>query len=126
MRLSVAAGDVELAGRLLEGTNELRLERYRLSLRSARAVLAEANGDSPHALVMYEDAAAAWDRWGHSLERAHALFGAGRCLARLGRSAEAGDRFEAAAAVFALLGAEPALAEVRSAMSQGALNPGPT
>ena len=74
---------------------------------------------------MYEDAAAAWARWGHVLEGAHALFGAGRCLAGLGRLEEARARFEAAAVAFARLGAEPALAEVRSAMGQDPLNPEP-
>jgi tetratricopeptide (TPR) repeat protein len=126
VRLSVAAGDLELAERALEGTDTLGLERYRLALLSARAALTEARQQPEGALAMYEDAAGAWARWGHVLEGAHALFGAGRCLAGLGRLEEARKRFEAAAAAFARLGAEPALAEVWSAMGQDALNPGPT
>jgi len=126
VRLSVAAGDLELAERALEGTDGLRLERYRLSLLSARAALTEALQERGEALAMYEEAAVAWARWGHVLEGAHALFGAGRCLAGLGRLEEARARFGAAAAAFARLGAEPALSEVRSAMAQDALNPGPT
>ena len=92
--------------------------------------IAGARGVAPPQLVIgseavYEDAAVRWERWGHALERAHALFGAGRCLAGLGRLQEARARFEAAAAAFARLGAEPALAEVRSAMGPDPLNPGP-
>ena len=125
VRLSVAAGDLDLAERALEGTDALALERYRLSLLSARAALTEGRGETKAALSRYEDAAVAWARWGHVLELAHALFGAGRCLDKLGRLGEARERFEAAAAAFSRLGAEPSLAEVRSAMGQDALNPGP-
>jgi class 3 adenylate cyclase/tetratricopeptide (TPR) repeat protein len=125
VRLSIGAGDLGLAERALEGTDALGLERYRLTLLSARAALTEARQEPAGALAMYEDAAAAWARWGHVLEGAYALFGAGRCLAGLGRLKEARARFEAAAAAFARLGAEPALAEVRSAMGQDPLNPGP-
>src|SRR5438552_1204170 len=125
VRLSVAAGDLDLAERALEGTDALALERYRLSLLSARAALTEGRGETKAALSRYEDAAVAWARWGHVLELAHALFGAGRCLDKLGRLGEARERFEAAAAAFSRLGAEPSLAEVRSAMGQDALNPRP-
>src|SRR5207253_1388059 len=91
------------------------------------SVLKQARPLEDPPLVMWAmiGAAAAWARWGHVLEGAYALFGAGRCLAGLGRLKEARARFEAAAAAFARLGAEPALAEVRSAMGPDPLNPGP-
>jgi class 3 adenylate cyclase/tetratricopeptide (TPR) repeat protein len=109
-RLACDAGDPDLALELIEGTGELRLERYRLSVSSARAVLDEAQGKVQQALHAYEEAAHAWARWGHAVEQAFALLGGGRCLIRLGRPEEARDRLEAARATFARLGAGPVLA----------------
>jgi class 3 adenylate cyclase/tetratricopeptide (TPR) repeat protein len=119
VRLAVAANDLGLAERLLDGVDEFRLERYRLAAMTARVVLAEARAEWEPALQGYEEAVELWARWGNALERAHALFGAGRCLVRLDRSQEAGERFEAAHQAFARLEAEPAIAEVRAAMKTG-------
>jgi tetratricopeptide (TPR) repeat protein len=111
-RLAVSAGDVDLAERILAGTEELLLPRYRLARTAAQAVIAEARGAVEEALGLYEQAGREWARWGNALERAHALFGAGRCLARLGRSEAARAALEEAAAGFEALGAGPILGEV--------------
>jgi class 3 adenylate cyclase/tetratricopeptide (TPR) repeat protein len=116
-RLAVAAGDPDLAVNLLEGVEDLPLERYRLAFMSAQAVLDEARGDLQAALETYDEAAGAWARWGHFVERAYALFGSGRCLIGLGRTEEARDRLGAARTMFARLGAEQTLAELEALLS---------
>ena len=111
-RLAVGAGDLALAERLLVGSDRLELERYRLSAFTASAVLAEARGDLDRALAGHQEAAERWDRWGNALERAHALFGAGRCLVALGRDAEGRQRLGEARGAFAALGAQPTIARI--------------
>jgi class 3 adenylate cyclase/tetratricopeptide (TPR) repeat protein len=113
-RLAVAAGDPDLAVKLLEGLEVLPLERYRLAFMSARAVVDEARGELQAALDTYDEAAGAWARWGHFVERAYALLGSGRCLIGLGRTEEARDRLEAARTMFAQLGAGQTLAELEA------------
>jgi class 3 adenylate cyclase/tetratricopeptide (TPR) repeat protein len=116
-RLAVAAGDVTLAEQAVEGTEQLLLERYRLARTAAQAVIAEARGDSEQALASYERVAPEWARWGNASELAHTMFGAGRCLSRLGRPEEARAALEEAAGGFAALGAEPILVEIRGYLS---------
>jgi tetratricopeptide (TPR) repeat protein len=113
-RLAVSAGDVDLADRLLEGTEVLILERYRLARTAAQAVIAEARGDSDAALASFEQAAREWARWGNALELAHASFGAGRCLAALGRLEEARPHLAVAEAGFTALAAEGHAEAVRT------------
>jgi hypothetical protein len=111
-RLAVDSGARDLAIELLEGMEDHRLERYRLALMSARAVVDEARGELQAALDGYDEAAGAWARWGHSVEKAYALLGSGRCLIGLGRTEEARDRLGAARTMFARLGAGQPLAEL--------------
>jgi class 3 adenylate cyclase/tetratricopeptide (TPR) repeat protein len=111
-RLAVNAGAPDLVVELLEGMEDHRLERYRLALMSARAVVDEARGELQTALDSYDEAAGAWARWGHAVERAYALLGSGRCLIVLGRPEEARDRLGAARRMFARLGAAQAVAEL--------------
>jgi tetratricopeptide (TPR) repeat protein len=111
-RLAVAAGADDLALEMLRGMEDHRVERYRLALMSARAVLDEARGELQVALDTYDEAAGAWARWGHAVERAYALLGSGRCLIGLGRPEEARDRLGAARRMFARLGAAQAVAEL--------------
>jgi hypothetical protein len=54
--------------------------------------VAEASGRLEEAAGLYAAAAAGWDAFGFVLERALALAGEARCLAALGRPAEAADR----------------------------------
>jgi tetratricopeptide (TPR) repeat protein len=116
-RLAVAAGDPVLAEELLDGTEELVLERYRLARAAAQASIAEAVGQFDAAMVSFQQVAEEWARWGNAPERAHALFGAGRCLIRLGRSEEARGRLEEAAGLFQQLGAAPTLAAIRALLA---------
>jgi tetratricopeptide (TPR) repeat protein len=83
--------------------------RRRHGALAARAVLADADGRLDAAAALYGQAAEQWTAYGHVPERGHALFGAGRCLADLGRPG-AHERLTEARAVFADLGAKPLLA----------------
>lgn len=100
-RTAAAAGARPLVERL---TAEQVYARHRLGAATARAVLAEADGDLEPAARLHEQAAAAWEAFGHLPEQGLALLGAGRCLRRLGRP-EAGARLRAALAVFERLDA---------------------
>jgi len=51
-------------------------------------------------------------------ERAHALWGQGRCLLEMGRSSEAAEPLREARACFANLGAEPAVAVVEELLER--------
>jgi hypothetical protein len=62
------------------------------------------------AALRYDEAAAAWTSYGHQLERAHALLGAGRCLLALGRP-EGQLRLREARTVVATLHAGALLSE---------------
>jgi len=113
VRVCVAVGRraaaEELAGRANDG-----VARNRHGLATARAVLAEAAGDLDEAAAGYERAAAGWAGYGHRLERALALLGAGRCLLALGLP-EGRARLEAAGELFAGLGAGTLRAEAEAA-----------
>ena len=113
VRLAVDGGDIALAEELLDRVDRLPLERYQLALLTARAALLESRGEHGNALDAYDEAARKWERWGHRLEWSHALFGAGRCLARLGLPGARG-KLDEAREIFARLGARPALAAVES------------
>jgi hypothetical protein len=71
------------------------------------------------AALRYDEAAACWAGYGHQLERAQALLGAGRCLLTLGRP-EGRLRLQDASAVLAALNAQPLLAEADAALSNTA------
>jgi hypothetical protein len=116
-RLAVDAGATDLAVELLGGMEDHRLERYRLALMSARAIVDEARGELRVALDTYGEAADAWARWGHFVEEAYALLGSGRCLIGLGRTEEARDRLGAARTMFAHLGAGQPLAVLDELLS---------
>lgn len=61
--------------------------------------------------IANDDATAAWDSYGHVVERAHALFGLGRCANSLGDS-RAEAVLAASAEVFTQLQASPLAARV--------------
>jgi class 3 adenylate cyclase/tetratricopeptide (TPR) repeat protein len=102
-RTAAAAGARPLVERL---TAEQVYARHRHGAATARAVLAEADGDLESAISLHERAAADWEAYGHLPEQGLALLGAGRCLRRLGRP-EAAARLRAALVVFERLGAGP-------------------
>jgi len=111
VRVAVAAGDRELAERLARGVEPV-YPYHEHALAGARAILLEASGDLHGAAEAYRDAAARWERFGVVPERAHALWGQGRCLLEMGRSSEAAEPLREARASFANLGAGPAVAAV--------------
>ena len=64
------------------------------------------------ASVMFDEAGESWRRFGNQVERAHAEFGAGRCLLATGKRAEGLSRLAEARTLFASMGARPALEEI--------------
>jgi hypothetical protein len=88
------------------------MTRDRNSMASARATLAELEGDLPDAVERYEDAVARWEAFPSVLEHGLARMGAGRCLLTLGRQNEAAEHLRAARERFGALKAAPLVAEV--------------
>ncbi len=78
---------------------------------ATNAILTEADGDLESAAASYADAAARWEAFIMVPERAFAMLGQGRCLAELGREAEAEPVLREARRIFEEMGAVPALAE---------------
>ena len=89
--------------------------RNRHGLLAAHAALAEADSALDQAALRYDEAAACWADYGHRLEQARALLGAGRCLLALGRP-EGRLRLQDARAVLEPLHAWPLLAEADAAL----------
>jgi tetratricopeptide (TPR) repeat protein len=110
-RILVAAGQTETLANILDRVRP-GMTRDRLSVAAARAIVTEAKGDLAAALSLYEEAAEKWQAFTLPFERAHSLFGAGRCLLELGRASEAKEHLERARAIFGSLGALPLVAEV--------------
>jgi tetratricopeptide (TPR) repeat protein len=101
-RVAAALGRLELVKELID-TAWPDVARHRHGAASAAAVLAEAGGRLEDAAALYEQAAEGWRAYGHVAERGHALLGAGRCLAALGRP-EAGGRLAQGRELLAGLG----------------------
>ena len=110
-RVCLAANEVELLRSLIDQGVE-HLTRDRNGMASARAVLAELEGDVAAAAERYEDAAERWGAFPSVLEHGLALMGAGRCLPVLGRQNEGTERLRAARERFGALKAAPLVAEV--------------
>jgi class 3 adenylate cyclase/tetratricopeptide (TPR) repeat protein len=79
LRTAITAGALDLAAQLAHGI-ELSYPIHEHALCSARAQLAEANGDHAEAADVYGEAAERWQQFGNVPERAYALLGRGRCL----------------------------------------------
>jgi hypothetical protein len=116
-RVCLATGQIELLRALIERGVE-HMTRDVNSMRSARAALAEADGDHAAALERYDDAAARWGAFPSVLEHGLALEGAGRCLLELGRPAEAAGRLRLARDRFRSLEAAPLVAEVDALLAR--------
>jgi len=114
VRVCVAVGRRAAAAALAAQAND-GVARNRHGLLAARATLAEADGALGEAARRYDEAAARWAEFGHQLERARALLGAGRCLLALGRP-EGRGRLQAARSLLATLNAGPLLAEADAAL----------
>lgn len=117
-RTAAAVGDPDLGDRFVEG--EGRTPREEHALLTARAVLAEARGDTAAAVELYVDAARRWADFATPVEEAYAQLGAGRCLLTLGRKAEARTALERARSLWTDLKAAPRLAET-DALLEGAV-----
>jgi class 3 adenylate cyclase/tetratricopeptide (TPR) repeat protein len=117
LRVSVAAGAMGLAERLLEGSGH-SAARHQHSVLAGRAVLAEAQGRPGEACALHAEAALHWARFGFALEHGHAALGAGRCLVALGRAAEATAHLAEARRTFDGLRAAPLLAKADRFLAQ--------
>ncbi len=116
LRTALAAGDSELAERLADGL-EPRDPLREHALCTARAQLAEHNGDHAGAAALYAEAAVRWEQFGNLREHAYALLGQGRCLATLG-NAGAEQPLNEARDLFSFMGYKPALAETEALLRQ--------
>ena len=116
-RVCLAGGAADLLRSLIEQGIE-HMTRDANSMATARAVLAEAEGDHGAALERYEDAAARWRAFPAVLEHGHALAGAGRSLLALGRPNEAADRLEEARDGYSSLRAAPLVAEIDAMLAR--------
>jgi hypothetical protein len=85
---------------------------------TARALLAEQDGEHAEAAALFADAAGRWERFEVPWERAQALLGQGRCLLALGRPAEGEQALAAARDLFASLGASPVLADANRLLAE--------
>jgi tetratricopeptide (TPR) repeat protein len=110
VRTALEAGDDELAARLCTGLETLLPMQCNV-MASLNGLLAERCGELEAADASFADAAARWQGFGVPYEEAHALLGRGRCLRALRRDRQARRWLGEARAIFAGLGAQPALAE---------------
>ena len=117
LRVSVAAGAIPLAERLLEG-NVHRAARHQYSVLAGRAVLTEAQGRHDAASALYAEVAEHWANYGFALEHGQAALGAGRCLVGVGRRHEAAAHLVEARRTFDALRAAPLLAEADRLLAQ--------
>lgn len=118
VRTSIAAGDSELAQRLVAGFEPLYPSRQH-ALYACRAQLAEVAGDHGQATTFYAEAADRWERFGNVPERAYALLGHGRCLLTLGDGG-AEVPLKEARELFVSMGYKRALAETEALLAQAA------
>jgi class 3 adenylate cyclase len=77
-RCCVDAGVPEIARRMIEQSRGL-VRRDELNVVSARATVAEANGETETARKLYAEAADGWRRFGTPFEEAQVLLGSARC-----------------------------------------------
>ena len=102
LRVCLAAGEVELAAKVL-GDRPVFVTRTQVAVLTGKALLAEARGGQDEAAALFHEAASTWESYGAPFERAHALAGLARCLAALGRPREADEARRQAADLFSAL-----------------------
>ena len=123
VRLAVALGDLDLAGRLLKANPGLPGRSENIVV-TGKALLAEAEGRPEEALAGFRDAVERWAAHGHVIERGRALLGVGRCLVSLGRAGEGVDPLREARDLFAAPGATVLVAEADDLLAQTAARAG--
>jgi class 3 adenylate cyclase/tetratricopeptide (TPR) repeat protein len=117
VRTTLVLGDAELAAGLVAGV-EPTTPLVEHALCACRAQLAEAAGRQAEATELYAESAERWRGFGNVPERAYALLGEGRCLARVEKP-DAEAPLREARNLFASMGYEPALAETVALLAQG-------
>jgi len=113
-RVAVAAGQPDLAERLMVGS-DAETPRGRLSITTARAVVAEGRGRSDEAAEAYAGAARGWQAYGFPLEHGRALLGGARVTLAAGHAHETEGAVRSLSTsldVLRALGATPLVAEV--------------
>ena len=110
-RICAASGAIGTARAFVLSEGDLFFARGRQCVTTARAVLAEADGDIDQAHALYATAADGWRQFGCPAERAYALLGEGRCLVALGRAGEATAILREARQIARALKARPLVAE---------------
>jgi hypothetical protein len=118
-RVAIALDDRHLCRELADGL-EPRGAYAEQSLASVAAALSEAEGDADTAATAHAASAIGWEQLEVVTERAHALYGRGRCLMALGRAAEAGRPLQDARAIFVQLGAAPSIADIDELLDEEA------
>jgi class 3 adenylate cyclase/tetratricopeptide (TPR) repeat protein len=116
MRTALAAGDQDLAGRIVDGVQPL-LPVHQLGLLTASALLAEARGDFAEADARFADAATRWHSFQMPWEHAHALLGHARCLLAMG-AIGVEDVLREARDIFSSLEANHSIANVNALMER--------
>jgi tetratricopeptide (TPR) repeat protein len=116
-RICRAACMPGLIERFLEGADS-PAARYQHCLVTARALLAEAQGDLEDATNRYADASVRWKNFGVLHEHGQALLGLGRCSAQLGHAGGREQLLEARR-IFTQLGTAPLLAETNNWLHPG-------
>jgi class 3 adenylate cyclase/tetratricopeptide (TPR) repeat protein len=111
VRCALDAADADLAARLVSGLEPLHA-LHQDALLTAHALLAEHQAEHVEAAAMFGDAAKRWARLEMPWERAHALFGQGRCLLALRSTAEAISCARSARELFVSVGATPSVVAV--------------
>ncbi len=117
VRCALALGDETLAETFVESVEPLQ-PIARKAVATAWTLAAEARGEREAATASYADVAAAWHEFEMPYEEAQAHLGQGRCLVALGRAPEAALALAHARAIFARLGARPALEETERLIGQ--------
>jgi tetratricopeptide (TPR) repeat protein len=121
VRCAVCIGDIELARGFvtqMEATpTAIPLNQH--SLLTARAVLAQAEGDHSTAVALFTEAAHRWDRFGNRLEHAHALLGLGKSLLAAGRKDDGTSRLREALDRFTAMGADHRVQQCRELLQAG-------
>ncbi|MDQ6878926.1 MAG: AAA family ATPase [Candidatus Dormibacteraeota bacterium] len=117
VRTAVAVGDLTVAERLTSNF-EATYPYEQHAVCAARAIVAEAQGETEVAAALFAESAGRWEGMGVVLERAFAQLGQGRCLLVLGKAAQADKPLHQAREIFARLGAKPALAETDTLLSR--------
>ena len=117
IRAAIDLGEPDLAAQIV-GAFEPRFPLGQFARTAARAALVEVQQGPSSALTAYLDVINQARTFGSVIEEGFARLGHGRCLVRLGRTAEAVDGLQHARIMFASLGARPALAEIDSLLGE--------